>query len=443
MPGSVLGSSDLTTNVPQAIYYCDNNVATIVSVNICNRGEVDVTVKIAVCADQYSPTDAEWVLYNYTVSPTSSVEKRYQVSPGKFLVVVSNNNQVSAVAWGVTQGDQTTTSPIALNLWPTDTYTFSTGRTYNYTLPIGGTGTKNVSIISGSMPTGLSLSSTGVVTGTMAGTGYTPGIADANNTLTINATDSNFGSSTRTIYIKKRWADGSTAARAAVSAEHIRTLTGTSTNGNYWIDIGNGPFQTYCLMSLGGYMLAGKISSNVDGTSWDYFGPYWSGTKEVGNTTDLSDTDAVNQLYWSHLTTQGFLLGMGTPTNYVSVALTARTAKTLFTGTEVNLDSVLSRTTMLNWIINTGGVPSTTWDNQPNSNRIRVNSKDTFSGVGMRFGITMNNEADDNSNDSAIGFGVYTNNYSNPTTQDRNIKSGGFGWNPTGRYPRQGFIFVR
>jgi hypothetical protein len=59
----------------------------------------------------------------------------------------------------------------------------------------------------------------------------------------------------------------------------------------------------------------------------------------------------------------------------------------------------------------------------------------------MRFGITMNNENECNSNDSSIGFGIYTNNQN--TSGDRNAAAGGFRWNGTVRYPRSGFIFVK
>lgn len=47
--------------------------------------------------------------------------------------------------------------------------------------------------------------------------------------------------------------DGSTADRAAPSAKFIKQLTGTNTDGNYWIRFPNGtPYQVYCLMSSGG-----------------------------------------------------------------------------------------------------------------------------------------------------------------------------------------------
>ena len=43
--------------------------------------------------------------------------------------------------------------------------------------------------------------------------------------------------------------DGSTAAQAAPSATYIKNLTGTNTNGVYWINLPTvGPTRTYCIM---------------------------------------------------------------------------------------------------------------------------------------------------------------------------------------------------
>ena len=87
--------------------------------------------------------------------------------------------------------------------------------------------------------------------------------------------------------------DGSTAARAAVSAQAIKTLTGTNTDGVYWIDLPTvGPTQVYCIMNStwngGGWMMAMKATR---GTTFNYSANYWS-TANTLNPTDLTRNDA-------------------------------------------------------------------------------------------------------------------------------------------------------
>lgn len=87
--------------------------------------------------------------------------------------------------------------------------------------------------------------------------------------------------------------DGSSANRAASSAQAIKTLTGTNTDGVYWIDLPTvGPTQVYCIMNStwngGGWMMAMKATR---GTTFNYSANYWS-TANTLNPTDLTRNDA-------------------------------------------------------------------------------------------------------------------------------------------------------
>ena len=88
-------------------------------------------------------------------------------------------------------------------------------------------------------------------------------------------------------------ADGSSAARAALSAESIKSLTGTNTDGLYWINLPTvGPTQVYCLMNSsangGGWMMAMKATT---GTTFNYSANYWT----TNNTLNPTYTDRTNQ----------------------------------------------------------------------------------------------------------------------------------------------------
>ena len=52
---------------------------------------------------------------------------------------------------------------------------------------------------------------------------------------------------------------GATEGSAAASAEEILALNPDAEDGVYWIKTATGVCQTYCMMSWGGYMLAGKL----------------------------------------------------------------------------------------------------------------------------------------------------------------------------------------
>lgn len=70
--------------------------------------------------------------------------------------------------------------------------------------------------------------------------------------------------------------DGSTEARAAPNASYIKTLTGTTTSGDYWIrPPGQSAYQIYCDMSnqSGGWMLVavGREGRADDGGNRDWW----------------------------------------------------------------------------------------------------------------------------------------------------------------------------
>jgi hypothetical protein len=88
-------------------------------------------------------------------------------------------------------------------------------------------------------------------------------------------------------------ADGSSSALAATSAANIKTLTGTNTNGVYWINLPTaGNTQIYCIMDSaydgGGWMMALKATR---GTTFSYTSTYWTTTNTL-NPTDYTQNDA-------------------------------------------------------------------------------------------------------------------------------------------------------
>jgi len=135
--------------------------------------------------------------------------------------------------------------------------------------------TVTYSLTSGSsLPTGLSLSSAGAITGT-------PNVNDSYNisgvthNFSIDASDPIGNKTARAFNIIRYWQDGGAASRAANSAAAILTLTGTAMpDGIYYLNLGNsqGVQPVYCIMNSavdgGGYMVLWGTPSG--GTSQTY-----------------------------------------------------------------------------------------------------------------------------------------------------------------------------
>jgi len=238
--------------------------------------------------------------------------------------------------------------------------------------------------------------------------------------------------------VKTKGTLGQDAGNPASSAAAILANDPSAQNGVYWLNHGSGAYQAYCDMSNGGYILCAKIPQSPNNTSnpWSYSGSRWSSSSPV-NESQCQNTgsgDALNRAYYEYQTQTGFRFCMSSVTNVLTVARGGVTPKDAFTGSQYNTS--LSRNDFLNWIPES----SSQWNNQPYCNRNGFNRTDS-SRTGMRFGHTMNNENECNSNDSAIGFGCYTNNQN--TSGDRICAAGGFRWNGTVRYPYNGWIFVK
>ena len=240
---------------------------------------------------------------------------------------------------------------------------------------------------------------------------------------------------------------GKSSGDAASSAAAILAANPNAPDGVYWLNHGTGAYQTWCMMDAGGYHLVAKINNTPADTSnpWSYSGARWNqqNTTNESDCQNLNNGDALNRGYYGYTLTTGFLMGMENAYNWLhadgnrNIARSGVTARQAF-NTRQDL-SQPNREDFLQWMMSVG-VHRNNWDNQPHCNRVGFYRSDS-NATGMRFGITMNNENECNSNDSAIGFGCYTNGQN--TSGDRNCAAGGFRWNGTTRYPRSGFIFVK
>lgn len=80
------------------------------------------------------------------------------------------------------------------------------------------------------------------------------------------------------IAVESNYFDGTSALKASSSALAIKALTGTNSNGVYWINLPTaGPTPVYCIMDSawngGGWMMAMKATR---GTTFSFYSTHWS-----------------------------------------------------------------------------------------------------------------------------------------------------------------------
>lgn len=101
----VLGSWNLYASVPQAIYVNNNTDASVLTINVCNRNNVDVRISIAISVSATTPLDGEYIEYETTILGKGIlVRTGVVVSPGQYVIVDSSSMNVAAVCWGVETG---------------------------------------------------------------------------------------------------------------------------------------------------------------------------------------------------------------------------------------------------------------------------------------------------------------------------------------------------
>ena len=116
--------------------------------------------------------------------------------------------------------------------------------------------------------------------------------SDTTVSFSVNASDGSNTVNRSFNIIVQQALDGSTQALSAPSSAHIKTLTGTTTNGTYWIKptgVSTG-YQQYCNMNIdGGVILGAKISSGSS-SYWHYNSNLWT-TNNNYNSSQLNITD--------------------------------------------------------------------------------------------------------------------------------------------------------
>jgi hypothetical protein len=96
-----LGTADLSAVTLTSVYTVPATTFTVATVSVVNRGAGAALIRIAL-ASSASPSDAEWLEYDVSLSPKGVLERTGIVmDTGKILVVRSSATGVNAVVYGI------------------------------------------------------------------------------------------------------------------------------------------------------------------------------------------------------------------------------------------------------------------------------------------------------------------------------------------------------
>lgn len=346
----VLGTWNLYAYINQAIYYNNDDAASAVTVSLCNKGGSDTLVSMAISASPTAPTSAEWFRFNDVVASKGVFEKTgILVPPGKYVVVKATTANVNAVIYGVRAGTALTTTTPSQNLgtppaWvTTDVNLYAAATTTSVQLQSTDPENESVTyaLTSGTLPGTLSISSSGLITGTVSSSGYSSGAVPVTTTAVVTATDV-FGNATpRTLNIIRNFADGASSGRAipfGTLATDVTAMTG-QTSGDIWVQDKSGTPVLTKLYKTGGtaYLLMAGISDNTDhgqytpaiGTG-QWIGQ-WTSTSTFGTYDTANQRGGYkNTLWWNYdyddiLIMQGFTAGAISGDYYTNSNEVART----------------------------------------------------------------------------------------------------------------------
>lgn len=96
-----LGASDLTGGANTTVYTCPADTYAVASINLCNRGNQAVAVRIAV-AGADTPTAGEYIEYDVEILSKGVLERTGIVlAAGQKIVCYPSGANVAAVAMGI------------------------------------------------------------------------------------------------------------------------------------------------------------------------------------------------------------------------------------------------------------------------------------------------------------------------------------------------------
>lgn len=251
---------------------------------------------------------------------------------------------------------------------------------------------------------------------------------------------------TQSIWIKqdsnwiKLWADGTYAKDCSwykFPDDGIHTYAGYIWDGFYWVKINNKKIKVYCDMTTdwGWWTLVSKIKDWSD--KWYYNSNNWTSNTTINEAalTDIKKNEDYKNDIFNYDSQDQARFCMWSISNCLVEDINNTTLKDIFaSNTEISSNN--TRKDYLDWSWTNPQI----FDNEPNCNKSWFNLN--YKWFSIRYGISMNNENDCNSNDTYIWLWIsnYWQNWGNTWWPNSS-------WfrqrNNSIKYQRQGWIWTR
>jgi hypothetical protein len=248
-----------------------SDTASSVEIVISGQGFSTSGATVVAIGQDLSQIPAGTVIVNSTTTITATFDgTAFNDAQEDYSIKVTNQSGLASTLEGV----------LAINASPA--WTTSSGTIANISdLATGNHATVSASdpegtaltyaLASGSLPSGLSLnSSTGIISGDPSNVN-----SATTNTFSLSASDGTNSVNRTFSIIVNPAADGTSASRVATSASAIKSLTGTTTDGYYWIRTpsDNVARQWWCDMNTdgGGYVLIARAYTQLGQNRGNWF----------------------------------------------------------------------------------------------------------------------------------------------------------------------------
>jgi hypothetical protein len=273
----VLGSFNLSPGVTQSIYVCGTSTGAVLTLNICNTSSYTAYIKAAVTASSNVAANTEWFEFGADILSKGTYERSgVCVASGQYLTIQSSQS-VSVVCWGAETGTDVAVSAISTNIlapsWTTSAALTFTSAAVSTSLVATDPNleTLKYEVVSGTLPPGVKLSTTGVLSGTIQSSGITY------YTATVTASD--------------------TANSVPRTFDITAVLTGTISGGTETV-VGSYKYHTFTTATTFTVTASGPIEvfawggGGAGGTvgGWGYGAPGGAGGAATGSLTVATGT---------------------------------------------------------------------------------------------------------------------------------------------------------